>query len=201
MSPIGRRVQVVGGTNAGKSTLGARLADCLGVPAVDLDALNWLPGWVALTDTDPARFEARVRAATAGDGWVVCGNYSRFTRPILWPRVETMVWLDMPLRLRVGRVLARSWSRWRSKELLWGTNRERFWGQLKVWSEDSLLWWAVTQHARHRRQMLQVAWDPQWRHIRFVRLVSAAEVDAFARSVEIASTQGDDLPNTDSDWG
>lgn len=186
MSPIGQRAQVVGSTNAGKSRLGERLAGILRVPAVDLDALNWLPGWVSLTATDPERFAARLAEATAGDGWVVDGNYSQFTRRIVWPRVETVVWLDMPLPLLIWRALSRSWRRWRTRELLWGTNRERFWGQLMVWDHDSLVWWAVTQHKRKRRQMLEAMADPRWVRIRFVRLVSVAEVDAFAADVERA---------------
>ena len=91
-----------------------RLADLLGVPAVDLDALNWLPGWVALTETDPEEFETRLEAAIAGEGWVVAGDYSGFTRRMLWPRLHTVIWLDLPLPLILWRVITRSWRRWRS---------------------------------------------------------------------------------------
>ena len=45
---IGRRIHVVGNSCSGKSSLGERLAAALQVPFVDLDALNWLPGWVGL---------------------------------------------------------------------------------------------------------------------------------------------------------
>lgn len=139
-SPIGRRVQVMGNTSAGKSTLGARLAGTLDIPFVELDALNWEPGWVGLNGTNPQEFERRIREATSGNGWVVAGSYTSFSQRLIWPRLQTVVWLDLPLPQLLWRVITRSWRRWRTKELLWGTNYERFWPQLMVWrKEESLL--------------------------------------------------------------
>jgi adenylate kinase family enzyme len=184
-SPIGRRIHVMGNTSAGKSTLGARLARALDVPFVELDALNWQPGWVGLNTTNPQEFERRIRAATAGEGWVVAGSYSTFSQRIFWPQLQTVVWLDLPLPQLLWRVLTRSWRRWRAKELLWGTNYERFWPQLMVWRKaDSLVWWAVTQQRRKRRSLLGYMTDPRWAHIHFVRLTSSAEIELFSQAVE-----------------
>ncbi len=188
-SPIGRRIHVMGNTSAGKSTLGARLASALDVPFVELDALNWEPGWVGLNATNSEEFERRIQEATAGDGWVVAGSYTGFSQRVFWPRLQTVVWLDLPLPQLVWRVLARSWRRWRSKELLWGTNYERFWPQLMVWrKEDSLIWWAVTQQRRKRRSMLSYMVDPRWAHIHFVRLTSSTEIESFTQAIESVLT-------------
>ena len=51
-SPVGHRIQVIGPTNAGKSTLAARLGEVLGIPATDLDALYWKPDWVGSSDEE-----------------------------------------------------------------------------------------------------------------------------------------------------
>ena len=182
---IGERVQVMGNSGSGKSTLGERLAGALDAPFVELDALNWLPGWVGLNQTDPEEFERRIRAATRGERWVAAGSYERFSRRVLWPRLDTVVWLDLPLRILVCRLLRRSWRRWRSGEMVWGTNQEKFWPQLRVWRKhDSLLGWLITQHARKRRNMTACMSDPRWAHIRFMRLTSPGAVEAFAASVE-----------------
>jgi len=155
------------------------------VPFVELDALNWEPSWVGLNDTDPEELERRFRAATAGDGWVVAGSYTRFSQRTFWPRLQTVVLLDLPLLQLVWRMLTRSWRRWRSREVLWGTNRERFWPQLMFWrKEDSLLWWIVTQHTRKRDRWVEYMADPRWSGIRFVRLTSSREIEAFVESVE-----------------
>lgn len=190
-SPIGRRIHVIGNSCSGKSTLATKLARCLNVPLVELDALNWQPNWVGLNATDPEELGRKIREATAGDGWVVAGSYERFCLPTFWSRLETVVWLDLPLPQLVCRVLRRSWRRWQSKELLWGTNYEQFWPQLMIWrKEESLLWWIVTQHKRKRRSMLARMTDRRWRHIRFMRLASLSEIDAFTSSVEEAVGKG-----------
>jgi len=182
--PVGRRIHVTGNSCSGKSTLAGQLASALDVPLVELDALNWQPGWVGLADTEPGELDRRIADATAGEGWVVSGSYMAFSQRMFWPRVETVVWLDLPVHRLLWRLLVRSWKRWRSKELLWGTNYERFWPQLKVWNrEDSLIWWIVTQQGRKRRRMQACTQDPAWRHIAFIRLGSNTEVEAFLHAV------------------
>ena len=183
-SPIGRRIHVLGNAGSGKSTVGARLAAVLDAAFVELDALNWEPGWVAVHDTDPQELDRRFRAATSGERWVVAGSYTSHSQRCFWERLETVVWLDLPMPLLLWRVLRRTWQRTRSRELLWGTNYERFWPQFMIWRQDSLLTWLVTQHARRRRHMLTLQTDPRWSHIRFVRLTSAREVAAFISAVE-----------------
>lgn len=183
--PIGKKIHIMGDSCAGKSTLGKRLADVLGVDFVDMDALNWLPNWVALNAVDPDEFERRLHEATVGDGWVVAGSYTRHSQRVFWSRLDTVIWLDLPLPLLLRRVVARSWRRWRTKELLWGTNYEQFWPQLMVWrKEESLIWWIVTQYKRRRQQMIQFMSDPRWAHIRFVRLTSPEEIEAWTRAIE-----------------
>ncbi len=195
-SGIGQRIHVIGNSCSGKSSLAERLARGLDVPLVELDALNWEPGWVGLSTTDPAEFERRLRAATAGDAWVVAGSYARFSERVFWRRLETVIWLDLPLPILLVRVLTRSWRRWRSREVLWGTNVERFWPQLMVWrKQESLVWWIVTQHRRKRRDMIERMADPAWAHIRFVRLGSTAEIERFVAALESGIAASDARAN------
>ena len=187
ISPIGRRIHVVGNSASGKSTLAMRLAEALDARFVELDALNWQSGWVPLHDTDPGELDRRMREATGGERWVVAGSYMSHSQRAFWDRLDAVIWLDLPMALLLGRVLRRTWRRWRSRELLWGTNYERFWPQFLVWRKhESLLAWIVTQHARKRRGMMTYLSDPRWSHIKFVRLTSAREVEAFAAALEQA---------------
>ena len=182
-SPIGVRIQVTGNSGSGKTTVAELLAKALDADFVDLDALNWQPGWRALNDSDPAELERRFLAATAGERWVASGSYSRHCQRTFWPRLETIVWLDLPLRICVWRIIRRTWRRWRTRELLWGTNYERLCPNFMVWRKDSLLNWSVTQHVRKRNAMLAYQTDPRWSHIRFVRLTSPREVATFLAAV------------------
>lgn len=175
---IGKRIHVIGNSCSGKSTVGRRIASVLEIPLVELDELNWMPDWVGLNDSDPIEFGNRIRKATSGEEWIVSGSYSGFSRKIFWPRVQTVIWLDLPLPLLILRMFRRSWLRWRSRELLWGTNYEKFWPQLMFWrKEDSLLWWIVTQHERKRLEMRRCIDDSRWDHIQFIHLTSVAEID------------------------
>ncbi len=88
-----RRVSVVGTSGSGKSRLARELAGALAVPYVELDAIFHQRGWVPLPGDE---FTARVAAAVAADGWVIDGNYSKATHPLVWPRADTVIWLDLP---------------------------------------------------------------------------------------------------------
>src|SRR5262245_20140818 len=79
------RVVVVGTSGSGKTTMARRIAAALNLPRIEIDAINWLPGWIALSSTDPAEFVRRVEAAIAPDAWVCDGNYSRLM-DTLWRR-------------------------------------------------------------------------------------------------------------------
>ncbi len=181
---LGHRILVWGSSCAGKSTTAEQLAQQLDIPFVDLDALNWLPNWVGLNMTDPDRLVERITNATSGSAWVVAGSYTKQSQATFWPRLQTIIWLDLPLPLLLYRVLTRSWRRWRSKELLWGTNYENFWDQLKVWKgEKSLVWWIVTQHKRKRADVYRFMMDPQWSHIHFVRINNTQAIDLMLKDL------------------
>ncbi len=182
---IGRRIVVIGSTGSGKSMLAATLAERLDVPFVELDALFWQPDW---DESDDETFGAKVKAATAGDAWIVAGSYRRVSERVIWPRAETMIWLDYRLPLLLRRGIVRSWRRWRDHELLWGTNYEFFWGHL--YRRDSLLLFAIRTYRSNRRRWLEMMDDPQWAHIDFVQLRSPAETERWLERVRTPEQTG-----------
>jgi len=176
-SSIGRRIIIVGSSNSGKSTLGQRLAAQVDAAFIELDALFWEPNWV-----EPAIdvFRERVRRAIACDSWVIAGNYSQQV-DLSWPLADTVVWLDLPLALVLRRCIVRTWRRWRTQEVLWGGNRENFWEHLMLWNpKKSLISYTITRHRSRRRRYEEQMRDPAWSHIRFVRLTTPDEVQAWA---------------------
>ena len=54
------RVSVTGTSGSGKTTFARTLAAALGVPHVDLDAINWQAGWYDLNRKEPEEFRRRV---------------------------------------------------------------------------------------------------------------------------------------------
>src|SRR5205085_10649656 len=111
-----RRVAIVGASGNGKTTLGREVARRLEVPFVELDALHHGPNWA---EPPLEEFRASVAEATAGDGWVVDGGYERKLGRIVLDRADTIVWLDLPLPVILGRLLRRTLRRIRTREELW----------------------------------------------------------------------------------
>lgn len=170
------RINVVGTSCSGKTTLARSLAVCLRLPCVELDALFWGPDWTPVTD--PV-FRARVADAVAGERWVVDGGYSP-VRDITWSRADTVVWLDYPMPLVLARWASRTVVRVRSREEFWpGTgNRESVGNALR---RDGLLWWILRTHRRRRRTMAAaLSARPD---ITAVRLRSPADAERFLHIV------------------
>jgi len=171
-----QRVWVCGLSGSGKTTVARRLARVLDVPHVELDALHWRhhPDWGMPSDEE---FLPEVQQSTAGDAWVVEGNYSR-SRDIFWPRVELMVWLDLPLRTACWRVFLRTLRRIRSRDqLLWGVQRETVRNALLTW--DGLVLWNLRVHRRRHRTYTGLMQDANARGTDVVRLRSQHAVDAW----------------------
>lgn len=176
---LSQRILIIGSTNAGKTTLARRLSNEYSLPFVELDALNWQPGWRGLHEHDPVAFENKINDAIFTDTWLVAGNYTSYSQRLIWPKVETIIWLDLPLSKLTFRLLRRSWKRWRKKELLWGTNTEEFWPHLAIWRKDSLLRWLWKTHRLNQEQTLAAMKDPRWAHINFIHLRSQEQVNSL----------------------
>ena len=141
----GPRIIVTGVTGSGKTTLARELAERFGVQHVELDALNWEADWVqAPTEV----FRARTAEATAGEGWVVDGNYSKI-HDITWPRATMIVWLDYSFPRILWRLGFRILRRAVTRERLWKGNKENLWPHL--FTRDSLFLWAWQTYKRRKQ--------------------------------------------------
>src|SRR5919198_4318977 len=163
------KIVVVGTSGSGKTTVARELARRLGVPHVELDALFHGPSWV---ETPAEEFRRRVAAATAGEGWVVDGNYESKLGDLVLGRADTVVWLDVPLRVALSRVTRRTIRRIRTGEELWSGNRESWRGGFFGW--ESMFVWTIRSHLRHRQTRAERLARPP--HLRVVRLRSAQQV-------------------------
>ncbi|MFD1152686.1 P-loop NTPase family protein [Saccharothrix hoggarensis] len=160
-----RRIVLLGVSGAGKTTLANELAALVGGAHVELDALQHGPDW---TSPPVEEYRQRLAEATDGPAWVVDGNFVRQTAEVLWHRADLLVWLDMPPRVFLPRLLRRSVGRIVRRTELWNGNRER-WAFL--FGPDSVIGWAWSAHRRHRATYPGVLAD-----LPHVRLRSPAEV-------------------------
>src|SRR3954451_4701681 len=98
------RILILGRTGSGKTTLARELAVALDVPHVELDSLYFGPDF---STTPLPLLRERTSAAIAGDRWVTDGN-KRAVRDLVWPRADTVVWLDYPLVVSLWRLARRA---------------------------------------------------------------------------------------------
>ena len=171
-----QRVAVFGTTGSGKSWLAERLADRTGLRVVELDALFWGRDWQPATVD---LFRHRVERETADEGWIVVGNYGQ-VRDLVWRPADTLVWLDLPLPVVMGRLLRRTVRRAVTAEELWGTgNRETL--ANAFFSRNSILLYALKTHRRNRERFAGVC-DALAGEKRVVRLRSRRDIERFALS-------------------
>ena len=171
-----RKVAVIASASGnGKTTLGRELARRLGVPFVELDALVHGPGWVETPDDE---LRAEVEQILASDGWVIDGTYQRKLGDLVLRSADAVVWLDLPVRVWLPRLVRRTARRVGGRERLWNDNRESLLGA--IWGRESLFVWALRSHVRRRRE-----WPNALAAFPVVRLRTPSDVEAFlARASE-----------------
>ncbi|MCZ2114716.1 MAG: adenylate kinase [Anaerolineae bacterium] len=173
------RISIIGSTGAGKSTLAERLAGTLGCDYIDLDALNWGPNW---TPAPVDILRRRVAEALAGVRWVVAGNYSS-VRAVVWPRADTLIWLDYSLQHIYPRLFRRTMRRILLRESLWGGNRESFRTQFA--GRDSLFLYAATSYNRHRRETAADLARPEYAHLRVIHFRQPSQTDQWLKELSL----------------
>jgi adenylate kinase family enzyme len=149
---------VIGSVGSGKTTFARALAEKLGVPHVEIDALFWQPGWVM---TSAEELRAKVEAVLGDGGWVVDGNYTSRLGTFVLDQADQVVWLDLPLRTTWRRLFRRTVRRLRTGEAMWGTNRETF--RKAFLSRNSILVYALQTHRSGRRRRAE--WISRYPHV------------------------------------
>jgi len=141
-----RRFSIVATAScSGKTTLGRELARRLDVPFVELDALHHGPNW---TEATADELRARVEPVVAEDGWVIDGGYWGKIGDLVLRNADVVVWLDLPVRFWLPRLIRRTVRRVARREELWNGNRESV--RNVFFSRKSLIWYALRNYPRHR---------------------------------------------------
>jgi hypothetical protein len=125
-------------------------------------------------------FKDRVAEATAGERWIVDGSYTK-VRDVIWPRADTVVWLDYPLPVVLTRLFRRTATRWLTRQELWNGNRERL---RDNFTRDSLFLWAYRQQRRHRTEYPRSLAFPAHAHLKLVHLRSPGDAARWLEKVD-----------------
>lgn len=147
---------IMGSTGAGKTTLGKKLSSKTNIPCTDLDDLYWLPHWKPREKED---FERSINDAVSKESWILCGNYSKFHH-ITVPRATIIIWLDLPFRVLLWRIMKRSLMQSIKKEAICNGN----------YQTCSQFFWLFRHlcktYRRRRRTLLQLNAKAKIMHIK-----------------------------------
>lgn len=113
-----QRILIAGVSGSGKTTLARQIADISGITHTEIDGLFHGPNWTPRTE-----FVDDVRGLVAAEAWVTEWQY-RDVRPLLLSRAEMLIWLDLPTRVVMFRVIRRTLSRRLHRTVLWNDNVE-----------------------------------------------------------------------------
>lgn len=175
----GIRINVVGTTGSGKTTAAKLLEERLGLPRIEIDDLFWKPDWGQTPDDE---FLPAIDEATRGEQWVLDGNYSR-TRSIVWPRADTIIWLDYSFPRVFWQLLLRTIRRSVTREALWDGCRERF--CTSFFSKDSILIWCLKTYWRRRRNYPALFERPEHQHIDVLRFSTPKEFQQWLSALPL----------------
>lgn len=172
----GQRISIVGISGSGKTTLARQISQRLAIPYVELDEFYWNSNWKkASTDV----FQKCVKQSISADRWIVDGSY-RKVLTLVWGRATTVVWLNYPLPVIMGRLMRRTWQRIIRQEELWSGNRETW---TTTFSSDSLLLWVLTNYHKTQKEYLTLFSQPEYAHLKVVHLRSSKAAYAWLASL------------------
>jgi hypothetical protein len=112
------RVHILGASGSGTSTLGAALAERLGVPHADSDSFFWMPTNPPYTTQRPqaGRLEMLWRHLPPDGSWVFSGAATKWSAP-LEPFFDLIVFLRLDPVIRMDRLRRRESARFGSRIL------------------------------------------------------------------------------------
>lgn len=173
-----QRLSLQGISGSGKTTLGRELERRLGLRHLETDALVHGPDW---TETPDGELRALLEGFMASGLWVIDSDYRRKVGTMVLESADTVVWLDMPLRLCLHRLYRRTSRRIHGDERIWNDNRESWRAALVGW--DSLFVYAVRKHFSQRRTLPELLRQPHLAHLRVVRLRSPAQLRRWVETL------------------
>ena len=179
-----QRIMIVGQPGSGKSTLARHLGRKTGLPVVHIDHIHWMSGWQERPREEKTRLCNEVEA---GDQWIFEGGHSA-TWDNRLARADLLIWLDIPLPLRLWRVF------WRTLQFHGRARPDLPDGCPEGFHRETLPFWRFIWRTRKSgRAGLEKLWGRVPAGKARVRLASSTEVRRFLQN------WGSDVPTWCSD--
>lgn len=98
---MNKKICIVGGPGAGKSTVARKLADRIGAPIFDLDECFWNSG-----PKSPDELHAEMARIAGNRSWVAEGIYTESAGDLI-KKADVVLWIEVPLPIAIWRIVLR----------------------------------------------------------------------------------------------
>ena len=88
------KIAIIGYSGSGKSTTAAILSEKLNIPALHLDTIHFLPGWVERSREDELALLEKFMSGH--DSWIIDGNYSGLHYEKRMTEADKIIFFDFP---------------------------------------------------------------------------------------------------------
>ncbi len=176
---IGKRVMVIGGSGAGKTEFSKKLSALTGLPLAHLDRI----GWRGHREKTPREeFDALLSEITAGEEWIIDGNWSR-TIPDRLKRADTVFWFDFSGIRCLRGVLARFFrNRGKTRDDMGGDFPEVLDGE-----KLRFFWTALTGAGKIRGRIEEALRDAP--HVKVTVFRTRREADGFLEGLSAGEAE------------
>jgi|GEM_PF-6305355 len=111
------RYLIIGCSGSGKSTLAERIAGLCQIPYINTDALYWRDDWTPVSGE-----EVLAAIDLDAESYVLDGNFVG-VRERVWPKVDTIIWLNYKFHIVFSRLFVRNMTWWISGYSPWTGTR------------------------------------------------------------------------------
>lgn len=169
------KIAIIGYSGSGKSTTAAILSEKLNIPALHLDTIHFLPGWVERERQDEL---ALLEEFMSGhESWIIDGNYSKLHYEKRMAQADKIIFLDFPRLVCLFRAFHRYMqNRGSTRSSMANGCPEKFDPEFIIW----ILHKGRTKDAKRRYVNLSAKYPDK-----FIRICSQAQLSAFLSSVHI----------------
>ncbi|MCR5664022.1 MAG: AAA family ATPase [Oscillospiraceae bacterium] len=170
------KIALLGYSGSGKSTLARALAERCGVPALHLDAVQFLPGWRIRPQEEQLSLVRAFMDENEEAGWVIDGNYANLLQPRRLEEADRIVLLLFNRFSSLARVTER-YRRFRGK------SRPDMTEGCAEKLDAEFLWWVLWRGRTRPRRAHYAAIAARWPD-KCVILKNQRQIDAFLRRFE-----------------
>jgi len=167
------KIAIIGYSGSGKSTLARRLAEIYQIPVLFLDTVQFLPNWAV---RDEAEGRSLVRQFMQNEAWVIDGNYDKFFREERMEQADTIIFLNFPRTVCLGRAFKR-YLQYRN------TTRESMAAGCREKMDLEFVWWLLyagrTKQRRDRYDRIVSLYQDK-----IIVLKNQKQVDAYIKETQ-----------------